>query len=949
MKKITLMLLFIFTAAIFAQDMNQKAKLQEFAKVMEKEAKIQKQYADSVALANNFPIKKVMPSGKMMELQKIENGIPVYYETDNLNSAKTINTNLVWPGSGFFNLTGKDQKIGVWDGGPPRTTHQEFGGRITIKDGSTSTAQHATHVCGTIIASGINVNAHGMADSAIIDAYDWTNDIGEISLAASNGLTVSSHSYGNVTGWTYDYRGDGKWAWLGDTTKSEVEDYKFGFYSGTTYNWDLFANQAPYTLVCRSAGNDREDTGPGAGVQHWVVVNGSWKLSTKTRNRDGNSLGYDCMHDACLGKNVLSVGAVNSIVNGYKRPSDVVMSSFSSWGPTDDGRIKPDVVADGVNLNSCDYVSDNSYISMSGTSMATPSTSGSIALLLSLQKQLNNTTLRSSTIKGLVIHSANEAGANPGPDYSYGWGLVNTFRAALLMKLNYQLPNHPLISENVLNQGNTIEIPIETQGNEPLKATICWIDPPGTVLAASLNPRDIMLKNDVDLRIIGPTGTIYYPWVLDVNNPSAAATTGDNIRDNVEQVFISNPVPGNYKIQITHKGTLLNGSQNVSLIMSGIVTTAPEQVNLISPANGSQGVSTLGADFTWNETNKAMSYQFQLSTDSTFASVDITKDSLFQPTVNISSLGSRNKYFWRVRGYNGGYGNWSAVWNFNTTVGMPSAPTAVYPAANSTRIPTPVTFKWNTGLNAATYKLQVSGNAIYTQLAVNDSTISDTTFTSNSLQDGKVYYWRVCSKNSTGISTYLSSNKFQTKLNTPDSLKGTFTMPKTVGLTWNDKSANESNYYIMKKAGTGSYSVIDTLPANSTAYTDTTVQLGQKYYYKIYAKNSIELSDTSSEVIMDITDVHDENYTVSTYELFQNYPNPFNPSTTLKYSLPETANITLTIYNSLGEKVVTLVKGVKAAGVHSIEWNASKFNSGVYFYELKTDKFRSVKKLLFLK
>lgn len=949
MKKISLLLLFVFSAAMFAQNMNDKAKLQEFAKVMEKEAKVQKQYADSVASANNFPIKKVMPNGKMMELQKIDNGIPVYYETDNMNSARTISTNLVWPGSGLFNLTGKDQKIGVWDGGPPRTTHQEFGGRITIKDGSTSTAQHATHVCGTIIAAGINPNAHGMADSAIIDAYDWTNDLGEISLAASNGLTVSSHSYGNVTGWTYDYRSDGKWAWLGDTTKSEVEDYKFGFYSGTTYNWDLFANQAPYTLVCRSAGNDREDTGPGAGVQHWVIVNGSWKLSTKTRNKDGNSLGFDCMHDASLGKNVLSVGAVNDIYNGYKKPSDVVMSTFSSWGPTDDGRIKPDVVANGVDLTSCDYISDNSYVTMSGTSMATPSTSGSIALLLSLQKQLYNTTLRSSTVKGLVIHTADEAGANPGPDYSFGWGLVNTFKAALLMKLNYQLPNHPLISENVLNQGNTIEIPIQTIGNEPLKATICWIDPPGTVLSASLNPRDIMLKNDVDLRIIGPTGTVYYPWVLDVLNPSAPATTGDNIRDNVEQVFISNPVPGNYNIQITHKGTLVNGSQNVSLIMSGIVSTAPEQVNLVSPVNGSQGVSTLGADFTWNETNKAMSYQLQISTDSTFATVNIEQDSIYLAKVNISSLEGQKKYFWRVRGYNGGFGSWSNVWNFYTSLGMPTTPVQIYPAANSTRIPTPVVFKWNAAQNAANYKLQVSGNTIFTQLVVNDSTITDTTFTSNNVLDGKVYYWRIGSKNATGNSAFSVSNKFQTKLNTPDSLKATFTMPKTVGLTWNDKSANETNYFIMKKAGNGAYAVIDSIAANSTAYNDTTVQLGNKYYYKVYAKNAIGVSDTSAEVIMDITDVKEDNYVVSSYELFQNYPNPFNPSTMLKYSLPEAANVTLTIYNSLGEKVATLVKGVKTAGVHTIEWNASKYNSGVYFYELKTDKFRSVKKLLFLK
>jgi len=949
MKKLYFLLLFIFAAALYAQDSDQKAKLQEFSKAMDIQYRIQKHFADSVALANKYPIKQTLSTGKMIELQSIQNGVPIYNETDNLNAARTVSSVSVWPGAGVFSLSGKNQKVGVWDGGPPRISHQEYGGRITIKDGNTTAAQHATHVCGTIIASGLDINAHGMSDSATIDAYDWTNDISEISTAAANGLKLSSHSYGNVTGWVYDYRNDGKWAWLGDTTKSEVEDYRFGYYGSVTYSWDSFLNQAPNLLVCRSAGNDREDTGPGAGVQHWVIVNNNWKLSTKTRNKDGGTLGFDCMHDASLAKNVLSVGAVNDVYYGYKRPSDVVMSTFSSFGPTDDGRIKPDIVANGVDLYSCDYISDNSYITMSGTSMATPNASGSVALLLELQQKLNNTALRSSTMKGLIIHTANECGANPGPDYSFGWGLMNTFQAALVMKLNSQLTDHPLIREVVLNQGSTIEVPIQTQGLEPLKATICWIDPPGVIPPAVLNPPNIMLQNDLDIRIIGPTGTVYYPWVLNPSNPSAAATKGDNIRDNVEQVLIDNPEPGNYKIQITHKGTLVGGLQNVSLIIGGIVTTPPEVSTLISPANGSQGVSTITAPFSWTEANRAVRYQLQISTDSTFATIHTTKDSLYVPKVDISSLEGQKKYFWRVRGYNGSFGDWSAVWNFSTALGLPSTPEPVYPSANATRIPVPVKFKWNIAPNAATYRLQVSGNTIFTQLAVNDSTITDTTYSAGSLVDGKYYYWRLNSKNATGISPYTNSIKFMTKLNAPDSLKGVFTLPKSINLTWNDKSANETNYYILKRIGNANYIMIDSLSANSTSYTDTLLQLGQKYYYKVFAKNAIAVSDTSAEVYLDITSVQNENHVVETFELYQNYPNPFNPTTTLKYGLPESADVTLTIYNSLGEKIATLVKGKKSAGVHTVEWNASKYNSGVYFYELKTDKFRSVKKLLFLK
>jgi hypothetical protein len=85
------------------------------------------------------------------------------------------------------------------------------------------------------------------------------------------------------------------------------------------------------------------------------------------------------------------------------------------------------------------------------------------------------------------------------------------------------------------------------------------------------------------------------------------------------------------------------------------------------------------------------------------------------------------------------------------------------------------------------------------------------------------------------------------------------------------------------------------------------------------------------------------------YELMQNYPNPFNPTTSIKFGLPEKANVSLAIYNQLGEKIATLVNGELGAGYHKVEWNASNMTSGIYFYEIKTDKFSAVKKLVVLK
>jgi hypothetical protein len=85
------------------------------------------------------------------------------------------------------------------------------------------------------------------------------------------------------------------------------------------------------------------------------------------------------------------------------------------------------------------------------------------------------------------------------------------------------------------------------------------------------------------------------------------------------------------------------------------------------------------------------------------------------------------------------------------------------------------------------------------------------------------------------------------------------------------------------------------------------------------------------------------------YELMQNYPNPFNPTTSIKFGLPEKANVSLAIYNQLGEKIATLVNGELGAGYHKVEWNASNMTSGIYFYEIRTDKFSEVKKLILMK
>ncbi|MBN8577042.1 MAG: S8 family serine peptidase [Cytophagales bacterium] len=500
------------------------------------------------ATINNIPIVRRDADGNLWVIAGIsDSGQPLYETTHNAGAATTVGVPKLRTGGGLgLNLEGEGMEIGVWDGGIVGN-HIEFGSRILLREGSAED-NHATHVTGTILAAGINAAAKGMAPKAKVYAYDFANDLPEMIAMArpdQSGLILSNHSYGLVTGWRFN----NGWQWFGDAAISSFEDWKFGFYSSGARQWDDLSFNAPYYLIVKSAGNDRTDTGNGA----------------FPADCNGGS-GYDCISDKAVAKNILTVGAVTKVEN-YVSPSSVVMSSFSSWGPTDDGRIKPDLVAAGVNLFST-YTSPTNdlYGTLSGTSMATPSVTGALALLQELHKNLTGGNyMRSSTLKALAIHTTKEAGPNPGPDYQHGWGLLDVEAAAkILLERDNQ---NVFIIEDVLANNQIKSFRLSPKVNTKIKATLVWTDPAGTPVGASLDPTNLMLVNDLDVRLRDDAGVFQYPWILNPNQVDAPAEKGDNIRDNVEKLEFTNLEPREYDLRISHKGSLAGGNQRFSIII----------------------------------------------------------------------------------------------------------------------------------------------------------------------------------------------------------------------------------------------------------------------------------------------------------------------------------------------------------------------------------------------
>ncbi|MBN2559748.1 MAG: S8 family serine peptidase [Phycisphaerae bacterium] len=532
--------------------------------------------ARQIAREKGWIVREESPAG-VIELQAVVNGIPKYYMTHNADAADSISTDECLPGgSSGLNLTGSGVTLGIWDGGGVRTSHQEYGGRATQIDSPSGTHYHSTHVAGTMIASGVVGAAKGMSPSAYLDCWDWDDDDSEMRSAASSGLLVSNHSYSYVTGWYFNYSYY-EWFWYGDVTVSTTEDNWFGLYTSYTEELDDIAYDNPYYLMCRSAGNDRTDDGPGPGGGHYYYNPGSgnWEWSTTTRDPDGP---WDCIGTVGVAKNILSVAAVDDVSGGYSGPGSVSMSSFSSYGPADDGRIKPDIAGNGIDLYSCDDDNNSDYTTLSGTSMSSPNVSGSLGVLIQHYRNTHGSAdMRSATLKGLVLHTADECGSSNGPDYKYGWGLMNTLKAANTISDD---ASEPLtMTEQTLSNGGTIELYATTDGStSELRASICWTDPPGTPPGNLLNPTTKMLVNDLNLRIEKASpSTTYYPWVLNPASPDSAATTGDNDRDNVEQVVVSSPGSNSYTIRVTHDGSLSGGSQAFSLIVTGAASLSTTQ------------------------------------------------------------------------------------------------------------------------------------------------------------------------------------------------------------------------------------------------------------------------------------------------------------------------------------------------------------------------------------
>jgi hypothetical protein len=513
--------------------------------LMNLKIRVKQQYQNSNTIELSVPKSNLVELSNLPYVKYIEliaaPAVPEDTRGRNLHRSSSLDTQT---GIGR-NYTGAGIGVMVRDDGIVGP-HIDFQGRIDNSATSDMTGNHGDGVAGIMAGAGnLDPSMRGMAAGSDVYVVNYASsflDAATQTLINTGVVQITNSSYGNG-------QNDG--------------------YTTTAQTVDQQTHTIPSLLHVFSAGNSgTSDFGYGAGTG-WGNITGGHKQ----------------------GKNVIATANVffdGSLVNS------------SSRGPASDGRIKPDIAANGQNQNSTD--TNNLYRSFGGTSGAAPGIAGVSAQLYEAYGNLNSGALpESALIKATLLNTANEAG-NTGPDYKFGWGIVNGLRAGKLIEDGHYLKS--TVSQAVSNN-HSINIPA---GTTQVRFMVYWSD-----VAAAAGATTALI-NDLDLVVTAPSAASYLPWILDPRpnaiNLDLPATNGIDRLNNMEQVLLNTPAAGNYNINITGFNVPM-GPQEYYVVYE-IIT---EELTLTYPNGGESLAPGETESIHWDAINTSTDFTLEYSTD----------------------------------------------------------------------------------------------------------------------------------------------------------------------------------------------------------------------------------------------------------------------------------------------------------------------------------------------
>ena len=617
----------------------------------------------------SVPAAGVLALATMGEVKWIEPFRPHVLYNNVAVQPSLMNVTPVWD---TYGLNGASQIVAVadtgLDSGNLATLHPDFTNRVLTtyalgRPGNwNDTYGHGTHVCGSVLGDGSaysNGYYRGVAWGAQLvmqSLLDSGNGLGGIPAdlndlflpAYTNGARVHSNSWGTP---------------------------EFGVYNTDCQNADTFVWNHPDMLILFAAGNDGRD------VAHNGVI------------------AYNRISEPGTAKNVLTVGAaesqrpsgsggVSAYTWGYEWAVDFPtapissdristsadgvhqgMAAFSSRGPCNDGRSKPDIVAPGTDIVSCRSRAASStgwgpvsgttnYMFDGGTSMATPLTAGAAVLTRQFFVERRGMTNPSAAlIKATLLNgarslspgqygtgAAREIPAGPRPNPVEGWGHVNLaatlFPAAGL--------TNGFWDGDSLQTGQTNSYAIAATGTNRLSITLAWSDYPAEPAAAT------MLVNDLDLCVIDPDGTTHF---------ASGRASPDRV-NNVEGVDLDPAPAGTVTVRVAGYN-VPSGPQPYALVWSSSATSAFAKATGPLPASGESNVVRT-SQLSWGNGGGATGYRVYFGTNAAPVTADF-KAAQAATCFDPGPLACSARYYWRVDATNAaGTLLTGDVWSFQT-------------------------------------------------------------------------------------------------------------------------------------------------------------------------------------------------------------------------------------------------------------------------------------------
>ena len=446
---------------------------------------------------NNFlrisiPLDRLEEISELPFLESAEAVLPPDVKDDrrgrSLHRVNKLDPNIV----GARNYTGKGINVLVRDDGAV-FEHIDFKGRLDQTFASPSFGGHGDGVAGIFGGAGnLDPVNRGMAHKSTIHVINYqANFLDEtMSLFNNEDVIVTNSSYSNGCN-------------AGYTNSTQIVDQQT--FDNPTLMHVFSAGNSGQGII--DDDNNPIECGYGAGLT-WGNITGGHKQ----------------------GKNVIATANLD-----YR--GNIMVSS--SRGPAFDGRIKPDIAANGNNHVST--AQEQGYIDFGGTSGAAPVIAGVTAMLHEAYEVNHGTRANAALLKAMMLNTATDLG-NKGPDFIYGWGSLNAYRAALCIEENRFLSEVIMQDEKKMH---TITIP---ENVAELRVMTYWPDPE----ASTFSP--FSLLNDINTTLTDASGSEHLPWILDhTPNPellSAPATKGVDFLNNMEQIAIDNPASGDYELMI---------------------------------------------------------------------------------------------------------------------------------------------------------------------------------------------------------------------------------------------------------------------------------------------------------------------------------------------------------------------------------------------------------------